>query len=101
MDHVYYPFFGNLSNPLKLRIIIELKNNGEQSVLDLASKMKIEQSKLSHALASLKRCSIVQVKQSGKRRIYELNKETIVPILDIIEKHENKFCGKCRAGKGI
>ena len=32
-------------------------------------------------------------------RIYSLNKETILPMLEIIDKHENKFCKKCKALK--
>lgn len=92
----YYLFFGNLANPLKIGIISELKNES-LSVLELADRLKVEQSKLSHALSSLRCCSIVNVKQEGKKRIYALNKETILPILKIIDKHEKEFCKKCKA----
>jgi len=91
MENKYYLFFGHLSNPLRIKIISELKEKS-CSVLELAEKLKIEQSKLSHALSCLRYCSIVQVKQKGKQRIYSLNKETIIPILKIIDKHRNKFC---------
>jgi DNA-binding transcriptional ArsR family regulator len=96
MVNKYYLFFGNLANPLKVEIISKLKEN-PSSVLDLAKKLHIEQSKLSHALTSLRHCSIVDVKQKGKKRIYYLNKETIIPMLNIIDKHEKKFCKKCFA----
>ncbi len=96
MVNKYYLFFGNLANPLKIEIITELKKKN-MSVLELAKKLNTEQSKLSHALTSLRHCSIVRVKQQGKKRIYELNKETILPILNILDKHENKFCKKCKA----
>ena len=92
----YHIFFGNLANPLKVKIISSLKEK-QMSVLELADKLKIEQSKLSHALCSLRCCSIVQVKQKGKQRIYSLNKETILPILKLIDKHEGKFCKGCHA----
>lgn len=94
----YYLFFGNLANPLKMEIIAELKNK-PLSVLELADKLKVEQSKLSHALSSLRCCSIVNVRQEGKKRIYTLNKETILPMLEIIDKHEGKFCEECKADK--
>ena len=94
----YYLFFGNLANPLKIEIISELKKK-PMSVLELAKELKVEQSKLSHALCSLRNCSIVQVKQEGKKRIYQLNKETIMPMLELINRHENKFCNECRAEK--
>jgi len=90
----YYFFFGKLANKLKINIIEELRN-GEKSVMELVNKLKVEQSKLSHALANLRCCSIVLYKQKGKQRIYSLNKETIIPILNIIDKHEKKFCEHC------
>ena len=92
----YYLFFGNLANPLKIDIISLLKEK-DRSVLELVEELNEEQSKISHALKSMKNCSIVNVKQEGKKRIYSLNKETILPMLKIIDKHENKFCKKCKA----
>jgi DNA-binding transcriptional ArsR family regulator len=97
--NTYHIFFGNLSNKLKIDIISELKK-GASSVLELADELGVEQSKLSHALASLRCCSIVNVKQIGKKRVYSLNKETILPILKIIDKHENKYCDECKAKAG-
>ena len=61
-----------------------------EMLLSLAGK-----SKLSHALASLKCCNIVKVRQKGKQRIYFLNKTTIVPMLELIDKHEKTFCKNC------
>jgi len=95
----YHIFFGNLSNKLKVDIISELKDK-ERSVLDLAKKLNVEQSKLSHALASLRCCSIVNVKQVGKKRVYSLNRETILPILKMIDVHEDKFCKECKSRLG-
>lgn len=90
----YYVFFGNLANPLKMEIISALKEES-MSVLELAEKLNTEQSKLSHSLSSLKKCNIVQAEKKGKKRIYSLNKKTILPILKIIDRHEKIFCKKC------
>jgi ArsR family transcriptional regulator, lead/cadmium/zinc/bismuth-responsive transcriptional repressor len=92
----YYPFFQNLANPLKIEIITALKSKS-LSVLELAKELDEEQSKISHALKSLKHCSIVEFKQEGKQRIYSLNKETILPMLEMLDKHESKFCKHCFA----
>lgn len=78
-----------------MNIILALKDK-DKSVTELGKELEIEQSKLSHALSSLKCCYIVDVKQKGKQRIYSLNKETIVPILKIIDNHEKKFCKHCK-----
>lgn len=87
----YHVFFGNLANPLKTKILEALKEK-QSSVNELSKKLKIEQSKLSHALSTLRYCNIVNVKQKGKERIYSLNKKTIVPILKIIDKHSRISC---------
>lgn len=93
MENSYNSFFLNLANPLKRAIILGLMEK-EKNVSQLSKNLKIEQSKLSHALSSLKECRIVEVKQKGKERIYSLNKKTIVPILKLIDKHSHSFCKK-------
>lgn len=95
----YHMFFTNLANPLKIDIIIKLREK-EKSVTGLSEELGVEQSKVSHALSSLKCCNIVKVSQRGKQRIYSLNKKTIIPMLDLIDKHSKTFCGGvCRCGK--
>ena len=95
MNNTYHFFFRNLSNPTRIKIITELKKN-PSSVSDLTIKLNIEQSKLSHSLAVLKKCKIVEVKQKGKQRIYSLNKKTIIPLLKLIDEHAKNFCeNKC------
>lgn len=92
-NNTYHIFFTNLANPLRIDIITLIKDK-EMSVTDIAESLNVEQSKISHALSSLKCCSIVEFKQRGKRRIYYLNKKTIVPMLKLIDKHSNTFCDK-------
>jgi len=93
--NTYHIFFRNLANPIKTKIITALKEK-ESSVNELSKKLKIEQSKLSHALSSLRCCNLVLVKQKGKNRIYSLNKETIIPILKVIDKHKCTYCAGCK-----
>jgi hypothetical protein len=40
-------------------------------------------------------CKIVNVKKKGKERVYSLNKDTIIPILSIVDKHAKKMCPTC------
>lgn len=94
-NSAYHVFFTNLANPLKIDIIISLREKGS-SVGELSEKLKVEQSKISHALALLKKCKIVNVEQNGKKRIYSLNKETILPMLKLIDKHSKENC-ECNA----
>ncbi len=90
----YHIFFKKLAYPIKIDILVSLKNK-DKSVQELAKDLNIEQSKLSHALQSLRCCNIVQVRQHGKKRIYSLNKKTILPILKLIDEHEKIYCKEC------
>lgn len=96
-NSTYHIFFTNLANPLRIEIIILLKEK-ERSVTEISKSLNVEQSKVSHALSALKCCSVVESKQKGKNRIYSLNKKTIVPILKLIDKHAKTFCKNAECG---
>jgi len=89
--NTYHGFFQSLASPLKSQIISELREKS-MSVSELSHEIGIEQSKLSHALGSLRFCNLVNVHEEGRKRIYSLNKETLLPILKVIEQHKNKYC---------
>ena len=89
----YHVFFSKLSNKFRIDIISCL-NKKPMSVSGLIKELKVEQSKLSHALKELKECNIVKVEKKGKQRIYSLSK-TIIPILRMIECH-SKDCNKAK-----
>jgi len=89
----YHIFFSKLSSPLRIKIITSLDEKSK-SVGELVEELKVEQSKISHALKELRKCNIVQVKKEGKKRIYNLSK-SISPILRLIDCH-SKICSKCK-----
>jgi DNA-binding transcriptional ArsR family regulator len=95
----YSIFFTNLANPLKIGIILSLRVK-EKNVSELVKDLNVEQSKISHALQSLKACSIVNMNQRGKERIYSLNKNTILPMLELIDKHALTHCNCSTCMKG-
>jgi ArsR family transcriptional regulator len=81
-----------------MRILLALKEK-PLSVGELSEKLNVEQSVISHALSSLKHCSIVQCEQKGKKKIYSLNKETTVPLLNLVDKHTTCFCKNVHEGE--
>ena len=87
----YHVFFTNLSNQMKMNIILSLRKK-EKSVGDLVKDLGVEQSLVSHSLKSLKSCNIVNSRRNGKQIIYSLNKDTILPMLKLIDKHASKHC---------
>jgi DNA-binding transcriptional ArsR family regulator len=89
---LHYAFFNNLANPLRIKIIYSLKND-EKNVGQIVKEIKEEQSKVSHALSSLKKCNLVTMRKAGKIRLYALNKKTLHPLFKIIEDHTIEGCG--------
>jgi len=87
-------FFQNFSNKTKLDIILVLKEK-PLSVMEISEELKQEQSKISHSLKKLIQCNILRVEQQGKQRIYTLNKETVLPMLKLVETHVKHFCPQC------
>ena len=92
-SNTYHVFFSKLSNPLRIKIITSLDKK-PKSVSELSEELKVEQSKLSHALKELKKCNIVNVEKKGKQRVYSLG-STIIPILRLIDCH-SKDCIRCK-----
>ncbi|MBI2450603.1 MAG: helix-turn-helix transcriptional regulator [Candidatus Nealsonbacteria bacterium] len=88
-------FFETLGTGLKIDLIFQLKKR-PLSVKQLSENLKEERSKVSHALISLLECGLVRVKKEGKSRIYFLNKDTILPLLNLVEKHIKKYCKICK-----
>jgi len=90
----YDEFFQVLANPTNQSIISSLLKK-PQNVGEIMKSTGVEQSKVSHSLKRMHECRVVEVKRDGKQRIYSLNKETIIPILQIVDKHAKKMCQHC------
>ncbi len=87
----YKIFFGTLVSESRLKII-NLLREGEKNVSEITKKLKMDQTAVSHDLQRLKQCGFVEVKIKGKYRYYSLNKKTIIPLMDLIDKHMSQFC---------
>jgi len=88
-------FFETLSTRLKIDIITKLKKESF-GVNELSKELGQERSKVSHALKSLLECGFVIVKKDGRKRVYSLNIDTIMPLLSLVEKHVKKYCKVCK-----
>lgn len=91
--HSYNNFFSNFSSGSKFEIILALRDK-PLSVTEIVKKVNGEQSAVSHNLTKLGGCNILNVKQKGKKRVYSLNKKTVMPMLNIVEKHVS--CNSCK-----
>lgn len=90
MDNYYRLFFKAFSNKTRLKII-KLLRKKPLTVTEICTKTGFEQSRVSHNLRCLEKCGFVIVTSNGNFRKYELDQETIVPIVDLFEKHLLKY----------
>ena len=99
----YALFFKALSNDTRLRII-DLLKKGPRNVTEIGQALDIEQSMVSHNLACLTNCGFVFVEQNGKNKMCSLNEETVLPLLQLIDRHIGQY-GKnlegCRVLKDV
>lgn len=83
-------FFKAFSNQTRLEIITLLRKT-PMTVTEIGEKTGFEQSRVSHNLRCLEHCGFVKVTPNGNFRKYALDEETIVPIIDLFEKHIWKY----------
>lgn len=89
--NAYKLFFGTLVSESRLKLINFLRK-GEKNVSEIVDELKIDQTAASHDLRRLKKCGFVEVEVRGKFRYYKLNKKTIKPLMDLIDKHMSQHC---------
>ena len=78
-----------LGNETRLQAILALKET-PRTQEQLQEITKLEQSALSHSLKQLETCNIITSKKKGKYKQYQLNKDFINPLWEIITKHAQK-----------
>lgn len=79
-------FFKGLANKTRLAIL-KLLTMGSKTVTEICEELGFEQSRVSHNLSCLEFCGFVTSERDGKSKIYSFNRETIEPLLDLVDKH--------------
>ncbi len=96
-EKAYKLFFGTLANKNRLKII-NLLRKGSKCVNEITKELNFNQTTVSHNLKILQKCGFVFVEKKGKHRYYSLNKKTIKPLMEMIDKHMHQFCEKLVKG---
>ena len=91
-------FFDTLATRSRLNLILTLRDR-PKSVGEISKAIAVERTNVSHQLRRLRECGFVFERREGKKRMYSLNKETMIPILDLVEMHIRKYCKIERAGR--
>ena len=96
MTITYELFFKVLSNRNRLRIV-DLLRKGPKNVTQICQELELEQSLVSHNLGCLSNCGFVYARRNGKAKEYRLDEEAIIPVLEFIDKHLDKYADKFRS----
>ncbi len=84
-------FFQALANPTRMQILHLLKVKGNLNVSQICDELGLEQTHISHNLRCLAFCGLVTASREGKSRIYSINEQTILPLLQIADKHLERY----------
>jgi ArsR family transcriptional regulator, lead/cadmium/zinc/bismuth-responsive transcriptional repressor len=79
--------FDMLSDPTRLRLLMQLREHGELCVGDLAAATGTNESALSHALRLLRAHDIVDARRDGRWIYYSLADEHVRLLLDATAEH--------------
>ncbi len=79
--------FGMLSDPSRLRLLMDLEANDELCVTDLAREAGISESAVSHALRLLRAHGIVEMRREGRWVFYSLADEHVRVLLQATVEH--------------
>lgn len=91
-------FFKALSNDSRIAIV-NLLRKGPKSVTEISDELNFEQSRVSHNLICLAFCGFVVGNRNGKNKVYSLNKDTIQPLLSLVDRHIEKNARNLRECK--
>jgi len=91
-------FFDILATRSRLDLVLTLRDR-PKSVGEISKAIAVERTNVSHQLRRLRECGFVFERREGKKRMYSLNRETVIPILDLAEIHVRKYCKMERTGR--
>ncbi len=80
-----------LSHPGRLQIVWWLGRKGAQNAGEIAEKLDIEASALSHQLRILREAGLVKVNRNGRQKIYEVTDHHVQHIVEDAIKHADEL----------
>jgi DNA-binding transcriptional ArsR family regulator len=83
--------FQALANPVRMQILLLLRDKGGLSVSRICEELGLEQTHVSHNLRCLSFCGLVNSSRDGKTRIYSINGTTAVQLLEAADRHIKEY----------
>ena len=85
--------FTALAEPSRLRIV-ELLKDGPRPVGEIGTRLRLSQPQVSKHLRVLREVGAVDVRESGRQRLYRLNGNALKPIHDWVKEYERTWSGR-------
>ncbi len=79
--------FRALADSTRLEMLEILAKEGAKNVSELCHRIGKEQNLISHHLACLRNCGLVQVTEKGRFSIYEIRNRNVLRLLGMADKH--------------
>jgi DNA-binding transcriptional ArsR family regulator len=92
--------FNAVAEPRR-RQILEALMEGERSVGDLVTRLRLAQPHVSRHLRILREVRLVDVREEGRQRIYRLNGRPLQPIHDWVKSFEHSWNERFDALDGV
>lgn len=86
LSHIAELFKG-FADPTRVHILCLLMAEGELCVTDIAEKVDLSQSAISHQLKSLKQMHLIRFRREGKNILYSLADDHVATILQMGLEH--------------
>lgn len=80
-------FFRALSDPMRLRILDELRSAGPASVGELTQRLGSSQANVSKHLSTLAQRGLVERETQGTKTIYRIGEDIAAPLCDLVCEH--------------
>ena len=82
-----FEFFKILGDPTRLQILLLIDNNTTMCVNDIADKLGMTKSAVSHQLALLRQARLISSKKEGKEVYYSLQDDHIKTVVETAFEH--------------
>jgi DNA-binding transcriptional ArsR family regulator len=70
-----------------MEVLRLLAVKGSMNVSKICDELGLEQTHVSHCLKCLAFCGLLRSSREGKSKVYSVNKQTVLPLLKIIDNH--------------
>lgn len=92
--------FWALGNPVRMRIVRIVMEEGEKGVGELVERLPVSQPQVSAHLKCLGDCGFLEVRREGRRSLYRMASPWLAGLLSLMTDHAETHCAELLACAG-